>query len=141
MIFHSQPLSEFVLTCAQGIRANLCPGHSGLIPSHRTKTPNLPILPSLPQSHNVITQNKPNFLKAKTAATLCATRTYPNYPPRPARKNKPNLSRRSLWRSRNKPNSPAQAAHNTVFSGSTAILTHSAGVIILLRKCNLSSCN
>ena len=66
MIFHSQPLSEFVLTCAQGIRANLCPGHSRLIHSQASsefvpirvnswlihsqcpETPNLPILPFLP---------------------------------------------------------------------------------------------
>ncbi|MFH1549772.1 MAG: hypothetical protein ABIH04_04360 [Planctomycetota bacterium] len=73
-------------------------------------------------------QNKPNFLMPKTNATSCAAKSYTNIPLRAApgkqtQSNptcrgeaygkagpvaaKPDLSRRSLWRSRIKPNFPS----------------------------------
>jgi len=66
MILNSQPLSEFVLIRAQGIRTDLCPGYSSLIHSQASsefvsiranswliysqcpETPKLPIPPTLP---------------------------------------------------------------------------------------------
>ena len=89
MILHSQPLSEFVL-----IRAN-----SWLIHSPWPETPNLPIQPSLPKNYDVIMQNKPNFLKAKTNATLFTTKNYEQKPPLPTRKNKPKTNSQTRpWR-------------------------------------------
>jgi len=85
MIFHSQPLSEFVL-----IRAN-----SWLIHSHRPKTPYLPILPSWPlvllplipsafppfvslclSGYAPIMQNKPNFKMGNINISTARTKAY-----------------------------------------------------------------
>jgi hypothetical protein len=49
-----------------------------------------PILPSLPKNYDVIMQNKPNFPKPKTNATLFAAKDYENDARPAARKNKPN---------------------------------------------------
>ena len=103
-MLYSQYLSEFVCTCAQGIRAN-----SSVIYSQWSETPSLPILPSLPlvlfslvpcalppfvpsclSGYASIMQNKPNFLKAKTTVTLCAEKIYSTIAFRPMCKNKPN---------------------------------------------------
>ncbi len=75
----------------------------------------LPIPPILPQPYFLcflsvlgggrpIMQNKPNSRTFKIATTSYTTRDYNNITLRTIRKNKPNLSRRSLWRSRNEPN-------------------------------------
>jgi len=85
MILQSQFLSEFV-----PIRVA-----SWLVSSLRSKPPNLPIPPILPQPYflcvlgdlcgvRAIMQNKPNFLMPKINATSCAANIYTNIPLRAA---------------------------------------------------------
>jgi len=53
-------------------------------------------------------QNKPNFPDAQMNVTSILTKDYENETAFRLRQNKPNLSRRSLWRSRIKPNWTAE---------------------------------
>ena len=68
-------------------------------------------------TYESIMQNKPNLQNPKTTATSFPSKTYPNIPPRPTRKNKPNsnpiMSLRSPKRSRIPPRNTRYAIRDT----------------------------
>ena len=75
---------------------------------HHPQPPNLPNLPTI---YNLFMQNKPNLLNAQMNVSKVLTKDYENISNWKLGENKPNtnrikpnLLRRSLWRSRIKPN-------------------------------------
>ncbi len=62
--------------------------------------------PIKPNTKPIQTQNKPNLLDSQMNVNKVLTKDYENDNAFRPHENKPNLSRRSLWRSRNKPNFP-----------------------------------